>query len=431
MRQGRKTTELQLRSASEPGCFYQQSGFFVFSWTKKFAYGDCGHLLLINFIGEEGMRKAILFLLFFMSAVDSHTVSAETIGDINGDDKIGLEESIYSLQVASGIQSPAIEKVTLNVHTVFRSDFPGIGSVFSWMKDRIGILSKDRVVMVDANSSFSPSEYLSKVSDGTVEAAHGYSGYHDITAGILFGSVPFGPEAIEYLAWFYHGNGLTLWQNLYEDNGYNVKVMPCGVNTAETGGWFKSPVNNISDFNGLRMRTFGLAAYAWQKVGVTTESTGAGEILSKLQDGSLDAAEFSSPAVDAAFIDFSTVASYNYFPGWHQPSLILEFVINKDVWNGMTEHQQQAIDMTCRAATLENITYAESIQSQYIKANEAKGVHNLYFSNEILTTMESKMDEVMAEQSLADSDFKTIWTDLSEFHQEYSTWLDLGFNPRR
>lgn len=368
---------------------------------------------------------AIGMLLFATPA------QVETIGDVDGDDKVGLEESIYSLQVVSGLQPENIERLTLNVTSAFRSSLPGLGTVVGWIKDRIGILSKDRVVVTVENLTVSTDELIKSVSDGTLQAVHGYAGYHNIPAAVLFGAIPFGPEVIEYLAWLYHGNGLTLWQKLYDDNNFNVKVLPCGAGTAETGGWYKKPVNVISDFTGLRIRSCGLAALILEKVGATTECYPGGQIISKFLDGSLDAAEFSTPAVDASFLNFPSVASYNYFPGWHQPAIILELIVNKDIWDGLTSHQQMAIDMTCRAATMENVTYSEAIQAQYILDNAQNGVQNLYFSESILAALKIKATEVMVEQSSADADFNTIWNDYSQFHQKYSTWLDLGFNPRR
>lgn len=370
------------------------------------------------------------FMIFTCILGFAFSVTAETIGDIDGDNQIGLQESIYSLQVVAGQQPTQIEQTTLKVKPVFSSSLLGLGTVIGWVKDRIDVVSKDRVLIEIDSTSVSTDQLISTVSDGTLQAVHGWAGYHTIPAAVLFGSIPFGPEVIEYLSWLYQGNGLALWQNLYDDNGYNVKVLPCGAGTAESGGWFENPINSIDDFMGLKMRSCGIGALVLEKVGTVADCYSGGQIIGKFLDGSIDAAEFSTPAVDA-YINLSTVANYNYFPGWQSPVTILELIINKDIWNSLTPHQQMAIDMTCRAATMENVTYSESIQAQYILNNASNGVQNMYFSDDILTTLKSKTDEVMAEQCLADSDFNTIWTDFTQFHQNFSAWSDLGFNPRR
>lgn len=374
---------------------------------------------------NSAIMVSIIVLIFALSA------QAEVIGDIDGNNQVGLEESIYSLQIVSGLQSNQVEQTTLNVVPVFNSSLLGLGTVTGWIKDRIGVISKDRVLITIDEPAVELDQLLSNVSDGSLQAVHGYSGYHNIPAAQLFGSFPFGPEVAEYLAWLWHGNGLALWQQLYDDHGYNAKVLPCGAATGESGGWFRNPVNSINDFNGLKMRSCGLAMLILNKCGaISTCYNGGNRIMARFLDGSIDAAEFSTPAVDSVF-DFPSVASYNYFPGWQQNSLILELLINKDVWNGMTSHQQMAIDIMCRAASLENFTYSESIQSQYLTANEARGVQNRYFSDEILNAFKMKTAEVMTEQSQADPEFKAVWDDFSQFHNAYSKWLDLGFYPRR
>ena len=55
-------------------------------------------------------------------------------------------------------------------------------------------------------------------------------------AAALYGSVPFGPDAIKYVSWVHHGGGPELWRELHEP--YDVVPMPCGVIISEAAGWF-------------------------------------------------------------------------------------------------------------------------------------------------------------------------------------------------
>jgi TRAP-type mannitol/chloroaromatic compound transport system substrate-binding protein len=34
---------------------------------------------------------------------------------------------------------------------------------------------------------------------------------------------------LNFLAWVYYGNGRTLWQKTYDDAGFNVQSVPCGI----------------------------------------------------------------------------------------------------------------------------------------------------------------------------------------------------------
>jgi TRAP-type mannitol/chloroaromatic compound transport system substrate-binding protein len=366
-----------------------------------------------------------LFVLFICSA------GAETIGDVDGNNQIGLEESIYSLQVLSGLKASQTEQIILNVKPIYHSSLNGLGNVIEWVRDMIDPLSKSRVKINLVNIQTPSDQILSNVSDGTLQAVHGYAGLHlnQIPAAEIFGSFPFGPDATEYLSWIWYGNGLNLWQQLYDDSGFNVKVIPCGITTAETGGWYKNPIDSIDDFDGLTMRACGLGALVLQKLGAITTCYNSNQIINKFQDGSITGAEFSIPSVDD-IMAFHTVADYNYFPGWHQKAILLELIINKDIWNNLTPYQQMTIEVACKAVTLDNILFTETIQSQYIKQNETYGVQNLYFSDDILNGLKSAAFDVMTEQSNADTAFQTVWEDYKQFHENYFIWSSLGHYPR-
>ena len=47
---------------------------------------------------------------------------------------------------------------------------------------------------------------------------------------------------------------------MYDDNGYNVVALPCGIIAPETSGWFKKEISAVEDLKGLNMRFFGLGA---------------------------------------------------------------------------------------------------------------------------------------------------------------------------
>ena len=87
---------------------------------------------------------------------------------------------------------------------------------------------------------------LDAVSEGKVDAGVTSGGFYvdKIPAGPIFSSIPFGPEADEYLAWLFHGNGLKLDQEMYDQAGYNIKVLPYSVSVPEASGWFSKPINS-------------------------------------------------------------------------------------------------------------------------------------------------------------------------------------------
>ncbi|MEM6945936.1 MAG: hypothetical protein AAF565_19505, partial [Pseudomonadota bacterium] len=124
-----------------------------------------------------------------------------------------------------------------------------------------------RMKVYEPGKLVAPFEILDAVSSGKINSGYTTAGYWagKIPAAPLFSAVPFGPEAGEYMAWLYYGNGLTLYQEMYDQAGYNVKVIPCAVIAPETSGWFAKEIAGVEDLEGLKMRFFGLGGKVMQK----------------------------------------------------------------------------------------------------------------------------------------------------------------------
>ena len=60
-----------------------------------------------------------------------------------------------------------------------------------------------------------------------------------------------------------------------------------------------------------------------------------GEIFAALEKGTLDATEYSMPAIDEV-LGFHKITKFNLFPGWHQVSTSTHFMVNLDLWKKMT-----------------------------------------------------------------------------------------------
>ena len=120
----------------------------------------------------------------------------------------------------------------------------------------------------------------------------------EIPAATLFGGFPFGPDAAGYLAWFDGGNGRKLYQEMYDQAGFKVHVIPCAFGGGEAGGWFAKEITAKKDLEGLRMRIFGLGARVMSRVGVVPVLVPGGALPKAFDKGDIDAAELYTPAVD-------------------------------------------------------------------------------------------------------------------------------------
>ena len=324
-------------------------------------------------------------------------------------------------------------KVLLKTQTAYPTQLPTAGSAPVWVAERLMLVSDGqlRMKVYEPGKLVGPTEILDAVASGKLHAGFAIAGNWQgkIPAAALFSAVPFGPEASEYMAWLYQGNGMKLYQQMYDQHGYNVKVLPCALLSPETSGWFKRPIDSPADLKGLTVRYFGLGAAVLNKLGVSTTQLPASEIFGALEKGAIDGAELSQPAIDK-LMGFHKVAKYNYFPGWHQQATILELLINKKRWDSMSPSQQFQLQTTCEASMIYTLAEGEALQFPEMEKAQQQGVEIRYWSPQMLALFKQAWDEVVAERSTEDPFFKQVWDDMSEFRQRYRLWRDHGFLPR-
>lgn len=326
----------------------------------------------------------------------------------------------------------ASAQTTIEMTTAFGQNLPILGTAAVDFTNRINSISNEvEVERYDPGKLVPTLEALDAVANGSVDAAYVTSGYWQgkINSASLFAAVPFGPEAGEFLGWILYDDGAKYWQQMYDDAGYNVHAIPCGVIAPETSGWFKKEINTVEDLQGLNMRFFGLGAKVMDKLGVSTSLLAAGDIFPALERGAIDATEFSMPRIDAR-LGFHKIAKFNYFPGWHQPSTLFELLVNGDVWADLNETQQAQIETACLATITTNLAEGEATNYAAMVDNvENNGVTIKQWSPEMLAAFESAWDEVVLELAADDPFFQEVWADLQEYREGYKTWSTI-YLPR-
>ena len=336
---------------------------------------------------------------------------------------------VASFVTAGAAQSQDIIEMTSS----FSANLPILGTAGTDFVARINAISGEvQFEHFDPGKLVPTLEALDAVSNGSVDAAFATSGYWQgkIPSASLFAAVPFGPEAGEFLGWILYDDGAALWQEMYDQAGYDVKVMPCGVIAPETSGWFKNEITSLSDLEGLNMRFFGLGAEVMQRLGVSTSLLAAGDIFPALERGAIDATEFSMPLIDAR-LGFHKIAKFNYFPGWHQPSTLFELIVNIDVWDDLSERAQAQIEAACLANVTTSLAEGEAVNFDAMVTNqEENGVTIKQWPPEMLDAFEASWNEVAAELAAEDAHFKKTWDDLQDYRAGYKTWVQNIYLPR-
>lgn len=349
-----------------------------------------------------------------------------------------MKKTLTNLAVAASLlAAPAVaaDKLLLKTPIAFSTELPGLGSPIPRVAEQLDLMSGGTLKMkvYEPGKLVPPFEILDAVSTGKINSGYTTAGYWagKIPAAPLFSAVPFGPEAGEYMAWLYYGNGMTLYQEMYDQAGYNVHVIPCAIIAPETSGWFATEINAPEDLNGLKMRFFGLGGKVMQKLGVATSLLPGGEIFPALEKGAIDATEFSMPAIDAR-LGFHKLVKFNYFPGWHQQATVFELLINKDVWNETSDQHKAIVETACKASMADSFAEGEAIQHAALIDNvENNGVTLKQWSPVMLDTFRATWDEVAAEEAANDAFFARVLGDMNAFREGYELWKTNAFLPRQ
>ena len=328
----------------------------------------------------------------------------------------------------------ADKKLVLKTPSAFGTNLSITGSTLPYFADKLKAISGGTMKI----KKFEPGELMpafdihQAVSDGQVQAGYTCGAYlgGKLKEAIPYCTMPFGPEPHVFLGWIYEGNGQKLWEKIYNDGGYNVKVWPLAIYASEGSGWFTKRIEKVSDWKGTKIRIGGFAANTLKKLGAIPTLIPFGEIFPGLEKGVIDAAEMGLPSNDLD-AGLHKVAKYYHMPSWHQPYTVIEIVMNKDVWNGLSKTQQAQWEASVRSANVWSMTHSNAIQNAAIKTlTEEKGVEIVKFSPEMLKTMRSAFDEVMAEVMAKDPELKMVYDDLANFMKDYKSWENTGMIGR-
>ncbi len=339
--------------------------------------------------------------------------------------------SAVALFVATALaQSPSSsaqdKKVRMNMAGAYPSSLAIIGSAQLYTADKIRKLSGGSIDIkfFEPGALVPAGQYFDAISSGSLDSAWTSTGFFtgkDIALA-LYATVPFGPGVSEYLGWYRYGGGQKLLDEISAKSGFHT--MNCGIVPPEASGWFRKEIKTVDDLKGLKMRFFGLGANVMQKLGVQTQILQAGEIFQALQLGTIDATEFSAPALDIS-MGLHQVAKHYYFPGWHQLSSFTHLMINKTKWAEFSDTQKEAVNAACEMTMIQMLAEGESKQVPAIKEFQSKGVTIHTWSPQIMGAMRKAWGEVVEEQKAKSPEFAKAWASLEAYRKDYKIWNDL------
>lgn len=307
------------------------------------------------------------------------------------------------------------------------STVPIIGTTAKRFTEQVRALSDGafEIEFHEPGALVPPLEIFDAVARGSIDVGWGppalWAG--KVRVAPLFTAVPFGPGAVEYLAWMRHGGGLEIWREIAAR--HSIHPIICSVEPPEASGWFREPVTSRADLRGLKIRFLGLGGLVMQRLGASTQLLAPADVFPALERGVIDAAELSMPAVDLG-LGLHQIARHYYFPGWHQPATLVNLLINLDRWRELPPFRQAQLETACGDSILHNLAHGEASQIGALKELEAQGVQLHRWPDDMLGAFEAAWREVVAELAAEDPEFERAWTSLQAFRAEYRRWQDLG-----
>ena len=340
---------------------------------------------------------------------------------------IGVSLVGGSILVSEKASSTAKTEFKWKMVTSWPKNFPGLGVGAEHLAKIINQLSNNRIKIkvFGANELVPPLEVFDYVSAGGAELGHSGAYYWKgkSQACQFFSSVPFGLNAQEMNAWLYYGDGLKLWEKLY--NQFNLIPRPAGNTGVQMGGWFNKKINSPKDLQGLKMRIPGLGGEVLARAGGVPITLPGAEIFTALQTGAIDATEWVGPYNDRAF-GLHKAAKYYYYPGCHEPGPTLECIINKDAYEKLPNDLKHIVDLSCKAANIDMLADYTSKNNQALQYLISENISINEFPKKVMQFLKKLSIEVVNEIGETDAITKEVYASYKKFQKQVTPWTKLS-----
>jgi TRAP-type mannitol/chloroaromatic compound transport system substrate-binding protein len=292
---------------------------------------------------------------------------------------------------------------------------------------RVGEITDNRfhIQLFAAGQIVPPFAILDAVQNDVVEVGNTAAFYYwGKDPSLAFGTaVPFGLNTRQVNAWLLDGGGAELLNELFAK--FNCYGIAMGNTGAEMGGWFRKEVKTLDDVRGLKIRTAGLAGLVMSRLGAIPQQIAAPDIFPALEKGTIDAVNWIGPYDDEK-LGFYRVAKYYYYPSWAKGSATGHTLINLARWHSLPKHYQDALKDAARDATEWVIARYDSMNPPALKRLITAGAQLRPFSQEILEAAYKAANEVYAEISKTNPQFKRLHDSVMAFRDQSYEWWQIA-----
>ena len=331
---------------------------------------------------------------------------------------------------AAAVVAPSVVKAQGPIAMRFQSTWPSKDIFHEYAQD-FGKKVNDmtggdlKIEVLPAGAVVPAFGLLDAVSKGVLDGGHGVLVYHygKQTALALWGSGPgYAMDANMLLAWHKYGGGRELLNKLYASIGANVVSFPYGPMPTQPLGWFKKPISKAEDFQGVKFRTVGISIDVFTGLGAAVNALPGGEIVSAMDRGLLDAAEFNNATSDR-ILGFADVSKVCMLQSYHQNAEQLEILFNKNKFDALPERMKAIIANAAEAASQDMAWKAIDRYSRDYEELQTKDKVRFYKTpDSILQKQLDIYDQVAEKKSAENPLFKEIVQSQMAFAKRATQW---------
>jgi TRAP-type mannitol/chloroaromatic compound transport system substrate-binding protein len=266
---------------------------------------------------------------------------------------------------------------------------------------------------------------LDAVSKGTLDGGHGVKVYHygKQTGLALWGSGPgYAMDGNMMLAWHKYGGGKELLAKIYESIGASVVSFPYGPMPTQPLGWFKKPVTKAEDMKGLKFRTVGISIDVFTGMGAAVNALPGGEIVSAMDRGLIDAAEFNNASSDRV-LGFPDVSKICMLQSYHQNAEVFEVLFNKNKFESLPAKLKAIIENAVEAASADMSWKAiDRYSKDYVEMQTKDNVKFYKTPDAVLKQQLEIYDQVVAKKAEENPLFKEAQQSQIAFARRATQW---------
>src|SRR5580765_7077856 len=339
----------------------------------------------------------------------------------------------------AAVTAPSVVKAQGPISMRWRSTWPSKDIFHEYALDfgkRINDMTGGdlKIEVLPAGAVVPAFQLLDAVSKGVLDGGHGVLVYHygKQQPRAFWGSGPgYAMDANMLLAWHKFGGGKELRAEIFTSIGANVVSFPYGPMPTQPLGWYKKLVTKVDDFKGLKFRTVGISIDVFQAMGAAVNALPGGEIVSAMDRGLLDAAEFNNATSDR-ILGFADVSKVCMLQSYHQNAEQFEILFNKEKYSALPEKMKAIIANAVDAASADMSWKAiDRYSKDYVELQTKDKVKFYKTPDAILQTQLVLYDQVEGKKSTEVPMFKEVADSQRAFAARAVKW-DLDTNvPRR